>query len=139
MRWRSFSTLRRLIIVGAVSIVPGIVRGQSSASAPNAKDPAMAIALGLAVPGLGHLYLGETGNALWYGVPAVAGAVVALSRRPEDAATELGAFFWLGSYALSLFDLPDAIRRHEPPKSGPVVAVGVTRGAIAVRFSLAER
>lgn len=138
MRWRSFRKLPGLI-VGAIFLLPSTVSGQTTASAPNAKDPALAIALGLAVPGLGHLYLGETGNAVRYGVPAIAGAAVALSRRREDAATELGAFFWLGSYALSLFDLPEAIRRQEPPKPGPIVAVGVARGAIAVRVSLEQR
>lgn len=136
MRSRSLSKLCWLVVAAALSIVPTVVSGQSSASEPNAKDPALAIALGLAVPGLGHLYLGETGSAIRYGLPGVAGAVVALSRRREDATTELAAFCWLGSYALSLFDLPDAIRRHQPQRPGPVVAIGVARRAIAVRFTV---
>ena len=102
----------------------------------NEKEPGIAIGLSLVIPGAGHLYLGETPRALMYGVPAIAGAVIALGPHHEDDVKQLAAFVWLGSWALSLFDIPYAIRRHLPPGPQPVVTLGVAPRVLALRVKV---
>lgn len=95
-------------------------------------DRAFAWALGIAIPGAGHVYAGETTRGLLFGATAITGAVVAF-RGAEGATSDAGGLVWIGAWAASLFDLPRALREHE---DRPVIALGAARHSIVVAISL---
>lgn len=97
-------------------------------------DRAFAWALGVAIPGAGHVYAGETTRGLLFGSAAIVGGVIAF-RGAEGGTSEAGALVWLTAWSVSLFDLPRALRHHE---DRPVVALGAAHRSVIVAISLSS-
>jgi TM2 domain-containing membrane protein YozV len=102
-----------------------------TAQARKPVDRTFAWALGIAIPGAGHVYAGETMRGIVFGATAVTGAVMAF-RGAQGATSEAGSLLWLGAWSASLFDLPRALREHE---DRPEVALGAVRRGIVVAIS----
>lgn len=142
--WRPAWTRLRRLVVGLAALLVLVphaaaaqadsdtVRKAAASVQPKPVDRAFAWALGVAIPGAGHVYAGETTRGLLFGAAAIAGGVVAF-HGAEGATSEAGALVWIGAWGASLFDLPRALAHHD---DRPVVALGAAHHSLVVAISL---
>jgi hypothetical protein len=120
MRTRQLSW--SLIVVVALSVTPGALAQEDSAAAavPGRKNPELAGAISVLLPGMGHIYAGETTKG-WVltgmfvaGIGAVAASDIGTTHDAIKAGGWLSVTAVTAVYLYALIDAPfAAIRQNE--------------------------